>query len=199
MADDPSFHEIIPNKLYLGPGRVATQNPQALEDLGITHIVNACQLKCEYPEKFYYKHLKKLEDNYDATIAEYIPEVHAFIDKALSENGKVYCHCREGKSRSASLVISYLMKTKDLTYDQALAYLKKKRPIVQPNVGFEMDLRKYEEKLHPRSPSRGNSPRRSSRSRTMRGGRRSSRRKSPKKSPRKSPKRKVRKSPKRRY
>lgn len=175
------FHEIIEGKLWLGPGKIATKNPQALENLGITHIVNACELKCEYPDKFKYKHIKDLQDNYESTIAEYIPEVHKFIDKALSEEGKVYCHCREGKSRSASLVISYLMKKYNMTFDEALAYLKAKRPIVKPNVGFEIDLRNYEREIKKYSPKRrsgSHSPQRRS----------SRRRKSPRRS--RSPKRK---------
>jgi atypical dual specificity phosphatase len=47
-----------------------------------------------------------------------------------------------GKSRSASVCIAYLMKIKNWDFDQALSYLKERRGIVEPNIGFTQQLRK---------------------------------------------------------
>lgn len=40
----------------------------------------------------------------------------------------VYVHCKAGRSRSATVVICYLMKTKSLTMDAAVKLVKSRRP-----------------------------------------------------------------------
>lgn len=56
-------------------------------------------------------------------------------------------HCGAGASRSAALVIAYLMRSQRLTFQEALNYCKKKRPQVCPNLGFERQLKLYEKNL----------------------------------------------------
>ena len=48
-----------------------------------------------------------------------------------------------GMSRSSSLVIAFLMKEFGMNYKKARHFTKSKRPIVQPNEGFERDLIKF--------------------------------------------------------
>lgn len=51
-------------------------------------------------------------------------------------------------SRSATIVISYLMKRfAEMNLEKALRYVKSKRPIVNPNDGFIRQLRNYEKVL----------------------------------------------------
>ena len=52
-------------------------------------------------------------------------------------------HCQVGMSRSASLLIAFLMKEYNIGYDTALKIVKTKRPIVSPNEGFVKALLKY--------------------------------------------------------
>ena len=68
---------------------------------------------------------------------------HAWIAKALSEGGVVLVHCRAGVSRSASIVIAYLMKELKLDFNTAYKLVLAARPIVSPNEGFEKQLRFY--------------------------------------------------------
>lgn len=51
--------------------------------------------------------------------------------------------CHAGKSRSASVVLAYLMKYKNMGFGTAMAYLKQRRPRVNPNVGFIEQLKLY--------------------------------------------------------
>ena len=53
-----------------------------------------------------------------------------------------------GISRSASIVIAFLMHTKLINFEQALFYLRSKRRQVQPNPGFVLQLQKYERSMH---------------------------------------------------
>ena len=54
---------------------------------------------------------------------------------------KILVHCRAGISRSASVVVYYLMRKNSMDYDTALRYLKERRPIVAPNEWYEKQLR----------------------------------------------------------
>ena len=57
-------------------------------------------------------------------------------------------HCVVGSSRSASIVIAFLMKKINLDFNQALEYVQSIRNIVNPNHGFVKQLRKYELELN---------------------------------------------------
>ena len=69
-----------------------------------------------------------------------MPEAVAFITEALSSGGKILVHCVAGISRSASCVIAYLMKSKQIGYEEALAMTKAKRFCVEPNDAFVRQL-----------------------------------------------------------
>lgn len=51
--------------------------------------------------------------------------------------GRVLVHCAKGISRSACILLAYLMYRKSLRLEDALAFLNHKRP-VYPNVGFQV-------------------------------------------------------------
>ncbi len=53
------------------------------------------------------------KDDADEDIARHFEEAHDFITQALDTPSSVLVHCRAGISRSASIVISYLMKRKE--------------------------------------------------------------------------------------
>ena len=52
-----------------------------------------------------------------------------------------------GVSRSASMVIAYLMKENLWKLEVAFIHVKKLRSIVYPNLGFQKQLKKYEIRL----------------------------------------------------
>lgn len=53
-------------------------------------------------------------------------------------------HCSFGRSRSPSVTVSYLMKFKSFTFEEALQLVKTRRPVVSLNSGFLEQLRMYE-------------------------------------------------------
>lgn len=94
-----------------------------------------------------YSHLEN-----DHNIYDNLPMLdigYHWMDQVFDKsNGSVLIHCMAGISRSTSLIIYYLMKKYGVSYDQAYRLIKAKRPIIQPNVGFESQLRTYDKLRH---------------------------------------------------
>ena len=82
-------------------------------------------------------------DNRGENIIPYIEIVYRFIEESR-HYGNILVHCHKGISRSVSMVIGYLMKKNELTYDEALTHIQMFRPIAQPNESFEQQLRSYQ-------------------------------------------------------
>ena len=76
-------------------------------------------------------------------IEQYFDECCNFIENAVTNNGKVYVHCRCGYSRSPTIVIAYIMKKKQLHFNEALDFVSSKRPCICPNFGFNIALREW--------------------------------------------------------
>ena len=66
---------------------------------------------------------------------------HNINDK---KQNRVVVHCYDGISRSATIVIEYLMKMNNMNYLNPFKYVKQKRNIIEPNIGFIQQLKLYE-------------------------------------------------------
>ena len=58
-----------------------------------------------------------------------------FIDKSMTE-GSILIHCAAGISRSATIVIAFLMKKLGWSMEKAYKFTSLKRVQVSPNYGF---------------------------------------------------------------
>ncbi len=56
------------------------------------------------------------------------------------EKGNVLVHCQAGVSRSASVVIAFLIKKFKVDFSEALNFVQSKRKVVNPNEGFKLSL-----------------------------------------------------------
>ena len=118
-----------------------------LQSKKITHVVNATkQIPNAYYENLYYLKLN-LQDHPNQKILCSLNKAYHYIDDAIKRGGIVLVHCHAGVSRSASIVIYYIMRKYNLTFNQALQYVKNKRKIVNPNHGFVRQLQYAESKL----------------------------------------------------
>ncbi|OIS98661.1 PREDICTED: dual specificity protein phosphatase 1-like [Nicotiana attenuata] len=144
---------MIEEGLYLGSFGAAN-NKDALKSLNITHILTiARDLNPSYPNEFVYKVLT-VHDRVDVNISHYVEECFDFIEKAKGkieeakgQGGGVLVHCFAGKSRSATIVIAYLMKKHGMSLSEAFQLVKSKRPVISPNAGFMIQLQNYDKTL----------------------------------------------------
>lgn len=127
------------DQLYLG-SKFEASDEDWLSSHHITHIVNcAIELPSYFPGKYSYLNLK-LDDIPTQSLYHVLEKSFNFILEAIGRGGVVFVHCAAGVSRSASIVIYFIMKTKDLSFGEALKYVRSKRSIVNPNQGFVLQL-----------------------------------------------------------
>lgn len=128
-----------------------------LQMLGITHVLNAA-----YGTKFYHVHTGPdyycesgiifhgipAIDIFTFKINRYFDKACDFIGKAVGTkksgklNGRIFVHCREGVSRSAALVLAYLVRDQEMQLRDAVRLVRSKREI-SPNEGFLQQLIDY--------------------------------------------------------
>lgn len=125
----PGISEILPS-LYLCGAGVAI--PVFLEKLGITCVINAAPELPDTPLSLFdgskplYRQVPVL-DKSDINISEYFDEVADLIEQTRQTNGKTMVHCVAGVSRSASLVLAYLMKHMNMSLKDAFELVRTAR------------------------------------------------------------------------
>ena len=134
---DPMNH--IFKNIYLGDYRAA-ENENYLKMYDILSVVN-CAAELDYN----YKDIKSFElylyDMPEERILPIFETAYNFVKRHLNHN--ILVHCYMGISRSTSFVVFYLMKENGWDYNTCIEFIKEKRPIADPNYGFENQLKEY--------------------------------------------------------
>lgn len=89
----------------------------------------------------------QVDDSSRAHLGIYFDRCADLIRQVSQKGGRVLVHCVAGISRSASLCIAYLMKYERMTLEQAYRHVKRRRPVIHPNVGFWRQLIDYEKRI----------------------------------------------------
>ncbi|KAB0395146.1 hypothetical protein E2I00_015095, partial [Balaenoptera physalus] len=141
-----------PGTLRASPEATAN-NRFELWKLGITHVLNAAHggLYCQGSPDFYGSTVSYLgvpaHDLPEFDISAYFSSAADFIHRALSTPGaKVLVHCVVGVSRSATLVLAYLMLRQQLSLRQAVITVRQRRWVF-PNRGFLHQLCRLDQQL----------------------------------------------------
>ncbi|XP_019479759.1 PREDICTED: dual specificity protein phosphatase 13 isoform X1 [Hipposideros armiger] len=144
--------EVWPN-LFLGDA-YAARDKSKLMQLGITHVVNvaAGKFQVDTGDKFYrgmpleYYGIEA-DDNPFFDLSVYFLPVARYIRTALSvPQGRVLVHCAMGVSRSATVVLAFLMIYEHMTLEEAIQTVQAHRAIC-PNSGFLRQLQVLDNRL----------------------------------------------------
>jgi serine/threonine/tyrosine-interacting-like protein 1 len=140
-------NHFLKNLFFLGTGHQAT-NWKVVRDLKLTHIINiSVEHPCVFSDKIKYLHLE-LEDKEDVLLKDRFDETIHFMETALQNpSNRILVHCNLGISRSTTLILAYLMRIFNATLYEVFKFLKHRRPIVCPNLGFLRQLIDYEYEL----------------------------------------------------
>ncbi|KAJ7474962.1 protein-tyrosine phosphatase-like protein [Mycena latifolia] len=115
--------------LYLGSLSVVN-DPPLLCAHGITHLVQALEAP--------WAPLARKEDGFVAYSIDIRDkgsvDLRPHLEAPRGEG--VLVHCQQGVSRSPSIVIAYLIRNHAMSYDAALAFVKRKHACARPNPGF---------------------------------------------------------------
>ena len=138
-----SFTLIEPG-LYMGAN--GEKPPDATAVLSLTFI-----------EDRYTAEVYKWQPIYDAAPApsiDWLREQVAFVDVQRRAGRTVFVHCDAGVSRSGMVVVAYFMWREKWSLEKSLAFVKFKRPMVNPNRTF-MELLREWEKMPATAPAAG--------------------------------------------
>lgn len=150
------YNEVYPGVL-LGDGMTALC-VGLLRRMGVTHVLNAacgrdaslCLVNTG-PALYRAAGIRFLGiEALDVSVFRldrFFDEAADFIERALAEpGGRVFVHCHQGISRSATLVLAFLMLRRRLSAREAVRLVRARREIV-PNRGFLRQLCLLEHRL----------------------------------------------------
>ncbi|OWZ11767.1 hypothetical protein PHMEG_00015166 [Phytophthora megakarya] len=157
MTQDAEPSQILEH-VFLG-SRTHARDKELLQRLRITHILNVTPPKTTDPvagvpnffekDKLFTYRRCPIFDNKAEDITGVLEGCIAFVDQA-KYYGRILVHCNKGVSRSSSVVVAYLMKTRSMTFEQALAHVVERRSMANPNESFRRQLQEFGRRLERR-------------------------------------------------
>ncbi|KAF6023154.1 DUSP3 [Bugula neritina] len=158
LVPSPNEFDKVFERIYIGGEKTAKDIPE-LKKNQITCVINCAQGKrfgqVDTNEQYYadsgisYFGIPG-HDSVKFDLSLYFKDAAEYIKEKL-ETGGVYVHCHQGISRSATVVIAYLMIYHKMTALKGLQTILQKR-MVMPNRGFLQQLCKFQLSLEDTTP-----------------------------------------------
>ena len=101
---------------------MAAEKIEIIHKYKITHVLSICE-EVSRKKNVIYKHVN-IWDTQCQDIKKYFPECLEYIEQSIQEGGTVLVHCMAGISRSATIVIAYMMKEHNLSFGAAIRFVK---------------------------------------------------------------------------
>ncbi|XP_038053155.1 dual specificity protein phosphatase 3-like [Patiria miniata] len=153
MMPTRAYDEVYP-KIFISEKSFAL-NKDALKKVGITHILNTAQgvgFGHVDTDEEYYKDTGmtfqaiKATDTPRFNMSPFLHDTAEIIENALQNKGTILVHCVEGFSRSATVVVAFLMIKRGMDARDALRTVRAKREVC-PNNAFLKQLCELNAKL----------------------------------------------------
>jgi protein-tyrosine phosphatase len=153
MEERGDISQILEN-LFLG-SITAAQDLKLMQRYKMTHVIVAGDMSNEEHkdddytefEGVEYLRFRIFDDPSGRTkISKHFEEAFSYLDKCLKDpRNRVLVHCWAGISRSATLVIAYLMHHIGLSLPEAWEWVRVARTWILPNKSFKEQLLEYAE------------------------------------------------------
>jgi hypothetical protein len=135
-----SYPSEIKANLFLGGAGCVDEH--VLTTLGITTVISILDRNMSPPVSDHL--LLRAPDSSTCDFLPILMQGSEYIKQAHTRGSKVLVHCEQGRSRSVSVIIAYLLLTNtSTTVEEALAFVKTCRPGAQPNSGFLAQLHTF--------------------------------------------------------
>ncbi|KJH49426.1 dual specificity phosphatase, catalytic domain protein [Dictyocaulus viviparus] len=134
--------------MYLGSQQDALDTEQ-MKKRGITHVVNlsiGCPRASTITRDENFLRIP-VNDSYQEKLSPYFERAWEFLEGVRQSGNVVLIHCLAGISRSPTLAISYVMRYRNMSSEDAYRLVKEKRPSISPNFNFMGQLLEYEQSL----------------------------------------------------
>ena len=141
--EEPNYSR-IEEGLYLG-GRVPEPPP------GTQAVLNLCEAEDSYRTTVH--KWNPIADAEPVPSIDWLRQQVEFIDSQRRARLQVYVHCLNGASRGGMVVVAYEMFKMKWTRDEALSFVRSRRPVVRPNPAFMQLLLQWEQVVKGRDPS----------------------------------------------
>ncbi|KAJ8905971.1 hypothetical protein NDN08_002472 [Rhodosorus marinus] len=143
--------KVLPNLFVGGEEIIVMESYSFFAENNVTHVLSLCDSSVPDCLPLTTLHLDMV-DSPDYDIAVHFPKVVDFIHSARTKNEGIFVHCKAGVSRSATVIIAYIMSALNLSTKASFEHVKRCRSKIAPNDGFMRQLilfgREYSEELH---------------------------------------------------
>ncbi len=133
-AEEENYAEIEPG-LYMG-GDVLEPPP------GTSAVLNLCEQKDAYQCEVHV--WEPIRDAAPAPSIAWLKKQVEFVETQRNAGRTTYVHCFQGVSRSGLVVTAYLMHAHRWTRNEAMAFIRERRPQLRPNGAFMELLGEWE-------------------------------------------------------
>lgn len=133
-ADEDNYAEIEAG-LFMG-GDVMEPPP------GTSAVLNLCEKDDAYRCEVHV--WEPIRDAAPAPSIDWLKKQVEFVEAQRNAGRTTYVHCFQGVSRSGLVVTAYLMHKNHWTRDEALAFVRVRRPQIRPNPAFMELLSEWE-------------------------------------------------------
>ncbi|XP_072298008.1 dual specificity phosphatase 28 [Eucyclogobius newberryi] len=134
--------------LFISNARSAC-NTELIQKEAVTQCINVTRQQ-PFPSATVIKIQVAVFDDPNEDLYMHFDSCALAIEAEARRGGKTLVYCKNGRSRSATVCVAYLLKYQQLTLEGALQKIKAARHMIEPNPGFILQLQKYEEALRQR-------------------------------------------------
>ncbi|XP_029931030.1 dual specificity phosphatase 28 [Myripristis murdjan] len=138
----------VTKALFISNARTVC-NEEMLQQEAITLCINVSKQQ-PFPTSGIAQLRIPVYDDLNEDLYSHFDRCADIIQEEAKRGGRSVVYCKNGRSRSATVCIAYLMKHRKMPLAEAFERVKMARHVIEPNPGFMAQLERYEQDLKRR-------------------------------------------------